>query len=97
MSDWIAFLNPLVTTLGDKLVTFSQHTAESRASFEMSRPGVLGEHPRAYLPWNAKENEALTQLHRQGVSVAEIAEFVGRNHGAIDSQLRKLGLEENQN
>ena len=76
---------------------FSQHTAESRASFEMSRPGVLGEHPRAYLPWNAKENEALTQLHRQRVSVAEIAEFLGRNRGAIDSQLRTLGLRENQN
>jgi IS30 family transposase len=58
---------------------------------------VLGEHPRAYLSWNANENEALTQLHRQGVSVAEIAGFLGRNDGAINSQLRKLGLEDREN
>ena len=72
----------------------NQHSAESRAKLETSRPGLLAKHPRAYLPWNAEEDEFLTQLHQAGCPTAKMSELLDRNSGAINSRLDKLGLEQ---
>jgi hypothetical protein len=72
----------------------NQHSAESRAKLETSRPELLAKHPRAYLPWNADEDEFLTQLHQAGCSTAKMSELLDRNSGAINSRLDRLGLEQ---
>ena len=49
------------------------------------------EHPRAYEPWTVEEEQELEQLHSVGLDVAEVAYRLGRQPGAIQSRLNRLG------
>lgn len=49
-------------------------------------------HPKAYEPWTSKEDERLRDMLQAGRSVSELATDFGRQPGAIQSRLRKLGL-----
>ncbi len=92
--DAIGEAKPASSTDQSPTAGFNQHTAESRARFDKSRPGLLAEHSRAYLRWTAEEDDYLLRQHCQGDSVEEIAKLLDRNHGAILSRLEKLGLQD---
>ena len=50
------------------------------------------EYPNAYDPWSEEDDERLTELWREGLSLDEIAERFGRKRGAIISRMKKLNL-----
>jgi DNA-directed RNA polymerase specialized sigma24 family protein len=50
-------------------------------------------HAKAYAPWTAADDAALVRAWQSGQSSSAIAEMLGRKVGAIQSRLRKLGLE----
>ena len=54
---------------------------------------VRQEYPRAYEPWTTEEEQQLEQFYNAGLSVAEIAERLGRQLGAIQSRLNRLGTD----
>ena len=47
-------------------------------------------HPNAYKPWSDVDDKRLVDLHKAGMSVAQLSEFFNRNKGAIRSRLKKL-------
>lgn len=49
-------------------------------------------HPNAYEKWTEEDDNRLELLYNQGESVEEIAKFLKRNIGAINSRLRKLNI-----
>lgn len=49
-------------------------------------------YPRAYEPWSRSEDEDLTEKHRDGASIDQLANTFKRQPGAIRSRLAKLGL-----
>lgn len=49
-------------------------------------------HPRAYEAWLTEETNSLNRMFRQGMSLKDMAETLGRGEGAIRSRLEKLGL-----
>ena len=53
---------------------------------------IRHDHPRAYEKWSAEEDGRLMELFRGGRSVAEIANILHRQAGAIRSRLTKLNL-----
>lgn len=69
---------------------------------ERPREGVGGEtysveemratHRNAYAPWTEEDDARLEQEARAGGTIDELAQRFGRNQGAIQSRLRKLGL-----
>ena len=50
------------------------------------------EHPNAYNPWTAEDDETLRRMWNEGMSVYGIAEHFGRKNSAIITRLKKLGL-----
>ena len=69
----------------------TQHTAESRKTREDVHPGLLDQHPRAYLPWSKEEDEYLSMLYLASVSKEEMASLLGRQLSSIRSRLKKRG------
>jgi superfamily II DNA or RNA helicase len=69
----------------------TQHTAESRKTQEDNHPGLLDQHPRAYVPWSKEEDEYLSMLYLASVSKEEMASLLGRKLGSIRSRLKKRG------
>lgn len=53
---------------------------------------IRQQYPKAYAKWTRDEDERLRAEHAQAKSVTELASSFHRNHGAIRSRLRKLGL-----
>ena len=51
-------------------------------------------HPRAYERWTPDEETQLAELFRSGTNTHDIADKLQRQHGAILSRLRRLGLVE---
>lgn len=51
-------------------------------------------HQQAYLPWTAEDDNKLELLFCEGKKAKELAEFFGRNTGAINSRIKKLELKE---
>lgn len=49
-------------------------------------------HANAYAPWTEEADRQLTQLYQEGKTVRELMVIFARNHGAIRSRLKKLGL-----
>ncbi len=47
--------------------------------------------PKAGLPWDAAEDEALAQAFDQGASVTELAQLMQRTRGGIEARLVRLG------
>lgn len=54
---------------------------------------IRREHPQAYQPWTAQDDEHLRACFYAGTHVNDLADELGRQPGAIRSRLRKLGLE----
>ena len=50
--------------------------------------------PNAYKPWSAEDDQRLEKLCREGKTTEELMAIFQRNHGGIQSRLRKLGLTE---
>jgi superfamily I DNA/RNA helicase len=50
-------------------------------------------HKKAYAPWNAEADHELQVLAHEGFTVDQIAAHFGRTKGAIQSRLKKLGVE----
>lgn len=55
---------------------------------------IKQKHPNAYAPWTPKQEEILKSMHKGGAPVKAIASALKRQPGAIESRIRKLGLEE---
>jgi len=53
---------------------------------------IRKDHPKAYAPWNEKEDQILELAFLAGRPIPRIAKELGRNEGAIRSRLKKLGL-----
>ncbi|OYX85154.1 MAG: ATP-dependent DNA helicase RecQ [Flavobacteriales bacterium 32-34-25] len=51
------------------------------------------QHSEAYKKWDSSEDLKLEKLFREGRKESEIAMLLGRNQGAINSRLKKLGLQ----
>jgi (p)ppGpp synthase/HD superfamily hydrolase len=86
--------SPLVEEL-DRVVTAMEQFKASQTSsrektYEVAR--IRQEHPMAYAKWTTEDDQRLKALHHDGKSVAELAQLLHRNQGAIRSRLRKLGL-----
>ena len=56
-----------------------------------SDPDYFDKHPRAYSSWTPEEDAHLDWLHREGHSVAEIMNYLGRDRGGVKSRLRRRG------
>lgn len=50
-------------------------------------------HANAYAPWTHEDDQLLIQMHGEGKSVEELAEYFKRNNGSIRSRIKKLGGE----
>ena len=61
-----------------------------KSSNYMERQKAL--YPNAYKSWHKEDDERLTKLYKDGVSVKELMTIFQRNRGSITSRLRKLGL-----
>lgn len=53
---------------------------------------LKAKHKNAYAPWTSEEDEKLKLYHSEGKTPSEIAKILGRNEGAINSRMAKLGL-----
>jgi hypothetical protein len=53
---------------------------------------IRQEHPNAYQAWTEDEEQLLTRLHEQGLTVRQIGKILGRQDGGIKSRLKRLGL-----
>jgi ATP-dependent DNA helicase PIF1 len=51
-------------------------------------------HPNAYRPWSAEDDARLSELFRASASVSTLVKEFGRQRGAINSRLIRLGLVE---
>ena len=50
-------------------------------------------YPKAYMPWNQEEDDALTIQFNKGVTQAQrLSKDFGRQRGSIKMRLEKLGL-----
>jgi ATP-dependent exoDNAse (exonuclease V) alpha subunit len=65
--------------------------SESKISFEKIREQT----PNAYRAWDKAQDEKLRELFAEDLPIADIAEKFGRNKGAINSRVAKLGLVKN--
>jgi hypothetical protein len=52
------------------------------------------QYPNAYARWSDEDDRLLGATSRRGKTIAELAAQFGRQPGAIESRLRKLGLVE---
>lgn len=52
------------------------------------------EHKNAYEPWSVEADEQLELLYCEGKTILELVKHFGRNVGAINSRIKKLGLRE---
>lgn len=68
------------------------HLCESPSDYDDRMRRVKSRHPRAYERWECSEDETLTSLHREGRTVAHMAEQLQRQPSAIRSRLAKLNL-----
>ena len=50
-------------------------------------------HKNAYAKWSKEDDRLLAEKYQAGVSVKDLAAAFARNEGAIQSRLKKLGLE----
>jgi hypothetical protein len=49
-------------------------------------------HSNAYKPWTPEDDDLLERLYSEGTVIKNICSQLGRNRGAIDSRINKLGL-----
>jgi hypothetical protein len=51
-------------------------------------------HPNAYRPWSKEDDARLTELFRANATVSALVKEFGRQRGAINARLIRLGLVE---
>jgi F-box protein, helicase, 18 len=83
-------IKPVVIETPKSKYGYSKYTGTSGKIFSVEL--VRTKHGEAYKPWTPEQDEKLTQLFNNSVSDSEIIKQFGRNAGAIQSRLRKLGL-----
>src|ERR1700675_1313005 len=69
----------------DKVVVEGEMPGGSFAAIRKS-------YPRAYMPWSSTDDEQLKDAYKRCKEPRILADTFGRNLGAIQSRLRKLGL-----
>ncbi len=55
---------------------------------------IREQHPQAYRPWSAEDDEKLEALFCEGKTVKELVNIFQRKEGAITSRIKKLELKE---
>lgn len=50
------------------------------------------EHPKAYAPWSAAEDEELVRMNGMGIGIRSLCLHFGRTRGAIRARMRKFGI-----
>ncbi|GAB2840847.1 DEAD/DEAH box helicase [Ferruginibacter profundus] len=83
-------IKPVVIETPKSKYGYSKYTGSSGKTFSVEL--LRTKHGEAYKPWTTEQDEKLTQLFNNNVSDSEIIKQFGRNAGAIQSRLRKLGL-----
>ena len=63
---------------------------EGEQAYSVER--IRRQYPNAYARWNDEQDRFLREAYGQGQTIAELAAQLGRQPGAIESRLRKLGL-----
>ncbi|MFC0628013.1 hypothetical protein [Kribbella deserti] len=48
--------------------------------------------PNAYKPWTTEQEQVLTEMFKEGSTMADLTSLLGRQPGGIESRLRHLGL-----
>jgi len=81
---------PVVINPAKAKSTFSKFTGTRGKTYSIEL--VRTKHGEAHKPWTSVQDEKLIQLFNNNVSDSEIIKQFGRNAGAIQSRLRKLGL-----
>lgn len=81
---------PVVINPAKAKSTFSKYTGTRGKTYSVEL--VRTKHGEVYKPWTPEQDEELIQLFNNNVSDSEIIKQFGRNAGAIQSRLRKLGL-----
>ena len=66
---------------------------ESRPTEISAMDRAKQQHPRAYSPWSQSDDAELAAMHAAGKSRTQMASHFQRQPSAIESRLRKLGLE----
>jgi len=51
-------------------------------------------HAKAYMPWTTEDDDKLESLYCEKKTIKELALIFERKEGAIESRIKKLGLEE---
>ena len=74
----------------EKAITFLEVPSQSQ-SYSLEK--IRQQYPRAHETWSPEEDEQLKIKHSTGFDTSELAKCFGRQSGAIQSRLTKLGLE----
>jgi superfamily I DNA/RNA helicase len=67
-----------------------------KAEKQYSYDEVRENHKKAYKPWTMELDDELTNMFYDGRNIKKIAEYFGRTIGAIESRIRKLGLDDDE-
>jgi hypothetical protein len=76
----------------EALQAVSQNQPSSGPAKAWDVSQIRHEHPRAYAPWAAGDDDKLRQLFRSGANTTEMSTALQRQPGAIRSRLLKLSL-----
>ncbi|MCH7944682.1 MAG: hypothetical protein IIC73_01515 [Armatimonadetes bacterium] len=81
-----------------RLIVSAEHASEYLRELQDAVSELEGEadrplEGRAYQPWSDEEDERLRRAADAGLAVEQMAKLHERNTGAINSRLKKLGIE----
>lgn len=79
---------PSIEEIEEKLSAASEQDHSDMSYMEQQK--LL--YKNAYTPWTEDEEVTLCFLHKQGKSISELSDILGRNPGSICSRLKKLGI-----
>jgi len=90
-----------IVRLKEKGCNFEESGAEGKVTYLMeflkvrslSFEATRAKYPNYLKPWTHEDDVRLEQLWRERVSMKKLAEVFGRNIGAIEARIDKLGLE----
>jgi hypothetical protein len=84
--------NPVPEPHAAASAAWASHSAEKLASYRALYPDTMAKHPRAWAPWNDREDADLVASYEAGMKAAALARRHQRNPGAVRSRLKKLGI-----
>jgi hypothetical protein len=68
------------------------HSAEKLATYRALYPDTMAKYPRAWAPWNEREDADLVTGFHAGMKPAALARRHQRKPGAVRARLKKLGI-----